>query len=281
MNNQHYPQIIDWTDAYENGAYIQNASEFPPRWNDQAAAFRTELGDRAQLDIAYGTQPRQKLDLFHPEGDDAKGLLVFVHGGYWKAFDKSTWSHFAQGVVSQGWAVAIPSYTLAPEARIADITKEVAAAIAHAAHLIAGPIHLAGHSAGGHLVTRMLCDNGPLVQASAASLRQRINKVISISGVHDLRPLLKTEMNAILQLDATETETESVVLQQPTHQAALLCLVGADERPEFIRQSELLANVWAGLGLETSLIKSTGKHHFDIIDSLISDDAESIQQMFL
>ena len=49
-------------------------------------------------------------------------LVVFVHGGYWLRFHRDIWSHFAQGLTARGWAVAMPSYTLAPEARIAAMT---------------------------------------------------------------------------------------------------------------------------------------------------------------
>lgn len=175
MNNQRYPTITNWDDAYENGAYIENSRQLPSRWNHQAANFRQKLGVHAELDIPYGPKSRQKFDLFHPEGE-AKGLFVFVHGGYWKAFDKSTWSHLAQGAVAQGWAVAMPSYTLAPEARIAQITHEIGMAIAQAAERVDGPIHLAGHSAGGHLVTRMLCNNGPLASKATNPVIRRIKK---------------------------------------------------------------------------------------------------------
>jgi len=273
MQTQHYPTIKNWDDAYENGAYIENSDQFPPRWNQQAAAFREQMGSRAELDIPYGKSERQTLDLFRPEGEP-KGLLAFVHGGYWKAFDKSTWSHLAQGAVDKGWAVAIPSYTLAPQARITKITREVAAAITHAASLIDGSIHLTGHSAGGHLVTRMLCANGPMASEEFLPIQQRIKKVISISGVHDLRPLLNTSMNSILQLDEAEALAESVVMQQPNHDAEVVYLVGSDERPEFIRQSILLANMWIGFGLDTSLIIAEDKHHFDVIDALNSEDIE-------
>jgi len=269
----HYPTIKNWDDAYENGAHIDNSSQFPPLWNKKAAAFRKQLGSRAELDIPYGQGERQTLDLFRPEGD-AKGLLVFVHGGYWKAFDKSTWSHLAQSAVAEGWAVAMPSYTLAPQARITKITREIAAAITHVASLVDGPIHLAGHSAGGHLVTRMLCANGPMASEEFLPIQQRIKKVVSISGVHDLRPLLNTSMNSILQLDEAEALAESVVMQQPNHNAEVVYLVGSDERPEFIRQSILLANMWIGFGLDTSLIIAEDKHHFDVIDALNSEDIE-------
>ena len=86
------------------------------------------MGQRARTDIPYGPRPRNRLDLFLPEAAP-HGLLVFVHGGYWLGFDREMWSHLASGAVARGWACAIPSYTLAPEARIAAMTQEIARAV--------------------------------------------------------------------------------------------------------------------------------------------------------
>lgn len=255
--------IADWDDAYANGPHIDRADTYPPMWQQRAAAFRQELGERAELDIPYGDGTRHRYDLFRPAGP-AAGLALFVHGGYWRAFDKSTWSHLARGAVGRGWAVAVPSYTLVPEARISDITVEIGCAIMAAAERVDGPVHLAGHSAGGHLVSRMLCRNAPL----GPSIQARIAQVVSISGLHDLRPLLNLEMNADLKLDEAEAAEESPVLQYPVPQARLTCWVGSCERPEFLRQNDLLASIWGGLGAETDIVHTDGKHHFDVIGDL-------------
>ena len=118
---------IDWEDAFSNGDYIENAADFPPMWSEQAARFRASV--RGRLDLPYGDAPREKLDLFLPD-KTPKGLIVFVHGGYWQAFDKSSWSHLARGGLAAGWAVALPGYDLCPDVRIADITRQIAKAVA-------------------------------------------------------------------------------------------------------------------------------------------------------
>src|SRR5690606_30985533 len=145
---------------------------------------------RAELGVAYGDDARERFDLFMP-GREPRGLVVFVHGGYWMALDNSYWSHLAAGSVDNGYAVAMPSYSLCPQVRIAQITVQIAAAIATAAGRVSGPIHLVGHSAGGHLVTRMISHTSPLTEDVAG----RISNVVSLSGVHDLRPLMRTSMN--------------------------------------------------------------------------------------
>ncbi len=257
--------IRDWDDAYNNGGHIEGGSEYPIKFAKEALAFRKGIiaAGQAELDIAYGAAEREKLDIFRPAGV-IKGLAVFIHGGYWRAFDKSDWSHLAKGAVECGWAVCLPSYTLAPEARLSEITKQIARAIDYAADLIDGPIRLAGHSAGGHLVSRMACENSTLGTVAL----QRLEAVVSISGLHDLRPLLRTSMNDVLKLDLVEATAESAALLRPREDIDITCWVGSDERPEFIRQNDLLANIWSGLGASIKAIHAPNKHHFNVIEDL-------------
>lgn len=257
--------IEDWNDAYANGAHIAGAADYPDKWMAEALQFRQLMTQKqlADLDIPYGDSDRQKLDIFRPAAD-INGLVVFIHGGYWRAFDKSCWSHLAGGAIRRGWAVAMPSYDLLPAVSISEITRQMGSAICKAASLIDGPIRLTGHSAGGHLVTRMICQDSPLSPA----VGQRIDRVVSISGLHDLRPLLKTKMNDDFRLTETEAVAESPALNRPIANVELACWVGAEERPEFIRQAELLANIWTGCGLQTSAHLAKNQHHFNVIDAL-------------
>lgn len=262
----HLHRNTDWDDAYSNGIHIAGGNDFPARWEKAAADFRTRMTEkgRAAIDLAYGADERQRLDLFRPEAEP-RGLVVFVHGGYWLAFDKSRWSHLAEGAIEQGYAVALPSYRLCPQVRISQIVEDVAKAVEHAAQLIAGPIRLAGHSAGGHLVTRMVSRKCPL----APDVATRIVRTVSISGLHDLRPLMKTGMNRELAIDAAEAAAESPALLEPMDGTRLVCWVGAAERAEFLRQSTLLTNIWTGLGAATALVTEPDRHHFNIVDGLM------------
>ena len=258
----------DWDDAYANSAHVPGSDRLPALWAERAAAYRASLG-AFRPDIAYGPGERHRLDLALPDGD-SNGLVVFVHGGYWMRIDKSSWTDLAEGARSHGWTVALPSYTLTPAARISDITAEIAAAIAAAAALVSGPIRLAGHSAGGHLVTRMLCDDGRLEPA----VYNRIASTLSISGLHDLRPLLKTRMNETLGLTMEEATLESAALCLPRGRSPVTAWVGGDERPEFIRQAELMANIWTGFEVPTRLVVEPGLNHFSVIEGLKDPSAQ-------
>ncbi|WP_172299258.1 alpha/beta hydrolase [Pseudoruegeria sp. HB172150] len=251
-------KTFDWDDAYDNSGHILDAASYPRKWQTEADAFRSSHPS-AILDLRYGPGARNNLDIFLP-GEEPKGLAVFVHGGYWMKFDKSTWSQLAQGSVDAGWAMALPSYTLAPDASISQITREIAAAVTAAAERVAGPIRLSGHSAGGHLVSRMACENSPL----AGQVRKRMTGVVSISGLHDLEPLRNTKMNATLRIDDTVAVSESAVRNKPVTGLPVTAWVGSSERPEFLRQSRLLAGAWPNCIVQID----DGRHHFDIIEGL-------------
>lgn len=249
--------------AYANGAFIPGADGFPPRWRAAAAAFRGTA--RAELDLPYGPGERQRFDLFLPQGS-ARGLLVFVHGGYWMAFDRSVWSHLAAGAVAMDWACAMPSYTLAPDARIADITAEVSAAVRAAASRVSGPVVVAGHSAGGHLSARMACADIDI---------PRLARVVPMSPVAELAPLMATEMNTRLRIDAAEAAAESPARLTRRAGVSAHVWVGGQERPAFLWQARTLSEEWS-----CPWTVAPGRHHFDVIDDL-SDPASCLMQACL
>jgi arylformamidase len=269
--------MTDWDDAFDNVGQVPGALAYFDVWPARAQVFRVS-GVKAELELAYGESAREKIDLFLPEigdGGKAKGLVIFVHGGYWLRLDRSCFSDLARGPLDNGWAVAMPSYTLAPEAHISEITRQIARAIEFAATKVSGPICLVGHSAGGHLVSRMLCQDSALNAATQA----RIQNTMSISGVHDLRNLRKTKLNQTLQLSETEARSESTCLRQPLADAKITCWVGGDELPEFIRQSRLLHQAWKKNGADISLEIAVGKHHFNVCDALKNPNSRMTQML--
>jgi len=271
-----FHEIKDWDDAYANTDHIPDAAGYIKRWPKLASAFRKELlkENRAALDLSYGKGERNLLDIFYPQ-DEPKGLMIFVHGGYWYRFSKNDWSHLAAGALEQGWIVVMPSYSLCPTVRISDITKEVAKAIEFVAKDIKGPIRLAGHSAGGHLVARMVCNKSPL----SKRVQSRIEHTLAISPVSDLRPLCCLKLNETLGLSDKEAEAESPALLTPLPNARVTCWVGAAERSEFVRQNALLANIWHGLGARITHVEQSDRHHFDVVEELADAQSEMVKAL--
>jgi len=232
--------------AYANSAFIPDGESFYAMWEAKAAAFRT-----AQSRTRFSEQG----EIYAPKGP-LRGTVVFVHGGYWSAGSPSMFSHLAAGALAAGYAFALPSYTLAPDARIRDITQQIAGRIGEVARAMDGPLYLAGHSAGGHLVARMACAD------MKADWSPRVCRIMAISPLSDLAPLMETSMNATLGIDAQEARAESPIHHAP-QDIPVTAWVGGGERPAFLDQAKWLHDAWG-----CDLTVEGEKHHFDVIEGL-------------
>jgi arylformamidase len=236
------------------------------RWRETAEAARAA---RPPLEIACGPGPREVMDLFSA-GDDAP-VAVFLHGGYWQALDRGWFSGIAPALLAHGVSLAIPSYDLCPAVRLGTILRQVRAAVdAVRARTGARPV-VFGHSAGGHMAACMLSEG----RASAA---------VAISGVFDLAPLIPTSLNVALRLDEAEASALSPihwpVPDGSTPGGTILdCLVGADESPEFLRQSRMMADLWAARGVETRCQALPGLNHFTVLDPLFDNDSALVRRI--
>ncbi|WP_019954490.1 alpha/beta hydrolase [Yoonia vestfoldensis] len=244
---------MDLDEAYANAAYIPGGADYPDRWAAQAASFRQSA--RCELDLVYGESDRQRFDLFHPDRL-ARGVVIFVHGGYWLRFDKSFWSHLAAGPLALGWAVAMPSYDLCPKVGIPQIGDQIVRAIDVIARRVPGPVRLVGHSAGGQLVARAMAPR------HGAAWQQRVACVVPVSPVADLAPLMQTTMNADLRITPEIAQAESPV-NSPVPPCPVTVWVGGAERPAFVEQATKLAHVWA-----CPLTIAENHHHFNVIEDL-------------
>ena len=256
-------ELPDLTPDYENAGHIPHGDAYPTRWAERAAAFREAMGPRAVLGAHYGDGYRQWADLYYPEGSP-RGVAVIVHGGYWMRFGPRDWSHLAAGAVEAGWLAVVPGYTLSPNGTVRSIVHEVARCVDLVAGANPGPVRLAGHSAGGQVVARLACTDTPLAPRTVA----RLERVVSISGLADLRPLLRTDLNHTLDLSEADARAQSPALLDPLAHIDLVAWVGANERPEFVRQNRLIATAWERLVRSVRCVEEPGRHHFDVVEGL-------------
>ncbi len=241
---------MDLSDAYANAPHIPDGGSYPARWAERSAAFRAA---HPPVRIAYGKGAREWLDLHRPAGVP-EGLVVIVHGGYWMRFSPDEFAWLAEGALGRGWAVALPAYPLCPEASVGGIVRTVARAADLAAEHVAGPVVLTGHSAGGHVVARLLCAD------VALSCRPRVRRALPVSPLSNLLPLRMTSLNATLALSPEEAAAESPILR-PRPAAPVTVWVGGAERPAFLDQAAWLARAW-----DAPLVVEAGRHHFDVIE---------------
>ena len=261
MKTKLAPDVLER--EYNNRALVPDHGDYFARWQRDSEYVRNTL--KGELDVPYGPDERHRIDLFPAQ--DARGTLVFIHGGYWRSLDKNMFSWLAAPWAAAGINVALPNYRLAPNVRIEDI---VADALAAANWLFrAGPargfsmdrVVLSGHSAGGHLAAAIFAASSDAMEFDPA----RIVGGVPISGVFDFEPLMRHSFNADLRLDEAQVGRLDLYDKRPTIRAPLVVAAGAAESSEFRRQSRCLADAWGTQVKALMLLPSL--NHFSVVDA--------------
>ena len=241
---------LDLEKEYNNRARVPDNPAIIASWAGESAAYRQIKPPQA---IRYGDGERHVFDLF--EAGDGP-CVMYVHGGYWQALDKSFHSIHARGLNELGVSVAVPSYDLCPNVRIGDIVENIRAACVTLNQTTGAPVIVSGHSAGGHLAACMLATESHVPAAYA------------ISGVFELAPLTATSLNEKLLLDAAEAEALSPILWPAPEGKTLDAVVGEIESGEFLRQSADMVRAWGNDGVETRYEEIADANHFTVIAPL-------------
>lgn len=255
---------IDYEVEYNNRARVPENPALMAGWARDAAAYREQ---RAPRRVVYGPGPRHVIDFFTGDGQKfGEGpLVVFIHGGYWQALDGSSFSHMARGLNANGISVAVPTYTLCPQASIADIIAEMRQATRELAKL-SDRLVISGHSAGGHLAACMLATDWKAYDAAVSP--HLVSAAYAISGLFDLEPLVSTSINKALGLDPASAHASSPLFWKPPSFGSLDAVVGEAESAEYHRQSRTIVEVWGQAGLAAQYGKVRAANHFTAIAPL-------------
>lgn len=258
-----------WLDAqYNNRARVADHVQILQRW----AAASTLARDKSthHLDLRYGAGAGETLDVFPTSSPNAP-VLVFIHGGWWRALDKSDCSFVAPSFTADGALVVVPNYALCPAVSIEQIALQLVQALVwtyrHAASYGGDPrrIVVVGHSAGAHLAAMMLSCRWKQVADDLPA--QLVSGALAISGVYDLEPLRQTPfLQADLKLTPAAVRRLSPAFF-PRPRGKLHAVVGADESEEFLRQNALIRDVWGPTSVPVCE-SLPGHHHFTVMNSL-------------
>jgi len=279
------PRLDDpaWLDAqYNNRARVPEAVAILARWA-KASAVARDGSPAKRLDVRYGDGPNETLDVF-PAARPGAPILFFVHGGYWRALDKSDHSFVAPSFVADGATVVVPNYALCPSVTIEDIALQMTRALAwtwrHAAEFgaDASRIAVAGHSAGGHLAAMLLScrwkqvgEDLPLAPLSGA---------LAISGLYDLEPVrLTLFLQDDLRLTPSQVARLSPAFFPRPKGGKLFTTVGGDESEEFLRHNQLIRDQWGPTAVPVCETVS-GMNHFTVLESLV-DPAGRLHELAL
>jgi arylformamidase len=254
--------------AYNPRVAVPEFNDHFERWKKRSAQAQQTLAGRAYNDVAYGPDPTQKLDIYRAKGE-SQALLIYIHGGYWRALDKSIQRFVAPPFVERGVTVASINYALCPAVHVQDIVLQVLQACAWLYRN--GPnfgaphdrLFVSGHSAGGHLTAIALAALWPKFSPDLPG--KVVQGGLSISGVYDVEPVMNTpSVNVDVQLTPSEARRVSPVYMPPATNASLYTAVGGKEQEGFHEQNRLIRTKWK------SVIKDDfpcpEDNHFTILD---------------
>lgn len=239
----------------EMAAYVQHSARMQALPQRRAA-------------LAYGAHADEVLDLFPVHGHPEAPLMVFIHGGYWRALSVRESVFMAESLNAQGVAMASINYTLAPEATLHQIVDQCARAVqwlhTHGHGVGVAPSHavLAGSSAGAHLAAQLLAHDGAL-QRSLPTHWLRAG--VLVSGLFDLAPIAATTPNAWLQLSAADVQALSPVHHLPSADVALEVVVAETDTAAFKQQSLDYLHACRARGVRAHACEVAGRNHFNVI----------------
>ncbi len=254
--------------AYNPRVAVPDAETYLAAYAARAEDARARLDGR--LDIAYGDASGERLDIFAPPDAEGAPIQVFIHGGYWRALDKSDFSHLAEPLVDAGACAVMVGYDLCPAVTLDTVVREVRNAIRwvyeNAASFggDASRLFVSGHSAGAHLAVMAMARDW----AAEGLPGDVIKGVFAVSGVYELLPVTRISVNAEIGLDADCALRNSPTLHPPGPVAPLAISVGGDEPREWIAQSEDLYAACRKRGVACDFTRVPGVHHFSIVDEL-------------
>lgn len=267
-----------YAQAYDNRANVPDNAVHMARWAADSALVRAGAVTYFE-DLAYGDAASETLDYFPAnslDDDHPPPLLVFVHGGYFRALDKRDHSFVANVPTRRGVSVAVVNYALCPAVSVETIVSQVLQSVAwlyREAERLGHDrrrIFVAGHSVGGHLVAMLMAARWPDVGADLPV--DLIKGGLSISGLYDMEPLRRTGfLQSDLQLTEAAVARLSPAYMTPATGAPLITAVGELESSEYHRHNALIRAAWPDNARED--IALPGKHHFTAMDDLMRDDS--------
>jgi len=278
-----------YAQQYNNRANVPENPVHMARWAADSALARAAAIEYFE-DLSYGdadsplfaTETYDYFPAMHVPDGARPPLLVFLHGGYYRALDKSDHSFVASVPTRRGVSVAVINYALCPDVTVETIVRQALQAVAwlyRQADVLGHDrdrIFLAGHSVGGHLVTMLMAALWPQIGADLPA--DLVKGGLSISGLYDLEPLRRTDfLQADLKLSDADVARMSPAFMQPATRAPLVTAVGELESSEYQRQNALIRAAWRSNAREH--IPLPGRHHFNAMDDLAREDSPMMRAL--
>lgn len=239
-----------------------------------AANTLARLGDyHLQIDVAYGKEPLQRLDIYRPtaEAENAP-VVLFFYGGCWggcTTFEKAYYRFVADTLTSVGYIAVIADYRRYPEVTIEPILADAAAATEWVVENLVRsgeserPLFLMGHSAGAHLAAMLSVDE----QRLAPDTHNAVTGFIGLAGPYDFLPLTKPYQVKVFAPPQRYAKTQPINFLNG-NEPPMLLLWGADDETVYRRNIENMAAKAAHVGVPVRQRIYPGMGHVDLVSAL-------------
>ncbi len=180
--------------------------------------------------VAYGPEPRERLDVYRPNTTTSLPTIIFFYGGSWNAGSKSTYPFVAATLARRGNVVVVPDYRLYPQVRFPTFLQDCARAVAwtqqHLAELHGDPhrVFVMGHSAGAYNAIMLALD--PHYLDDAGTSRDALAGAIGLAGPYDFLPITGPEVRAVFA-PVQDGPASQPITYADGHAPPLLLLAGS------------------------------------------------------
>lgn len=222
--------------------------------------------------LAYGPQPRQKLDVYVPtEAKPPFRVVVFFYGGGWKSGSKDLYRFVGQALAARGFVAVVPNYRVAPEVTFPAFIADSAAAVRWTYNNIADfggaldHLYLMGHSAGAY--NAAMISVNPEYLAAEGLTPKIISGVVGIAGPYAFNPLQYSSTRPIFE-GAKDPEATQPVTFADGDAPPMLLLHGLDDGTVKPVNSRRMAKRLNQAGAEATLIEYRGLGHYIIVAAL-------------
>jgi acetyl esterase/lipase len=287
--------------AYVQRALAQDAStyytvmhpeQFKTDWTGfyrqadaKTALVRSQL--RHELNIPYGADTKQRLDIYFPEKMPAKApVFLFLHGGGFREGDRAQYGFVAKPFAEHGVISVIASYRLTGggfryPAQRDDARLAVLWLYRNIARYGGDPrrIYISGHSSGAILVADLGVDRAWLVRAGVP--KQLVRAIIPISGPYDLRTAANPIEPNVFWSGYTPTAESRTQASPGLHildpVPTALVVAGSTENEgydDYVGSSEAFVAALAAHGARAQFLSLPGAGHGDTVWALGDEHSE-------
>ncbi len=224
---------------------------------------------RVAQGAAYGTEPRQKLDVWAPARRAGQELpiVVFFYGGGWNSGERGDYGFAGAAFAGEGFVAIVPDYRLVPSVRFPAFVEDGALAVRwardNAARYGGDPkrITLAGHSAGAYNAAMLALDRRFLTEAGVDP--KTVRAAALLSGPYDFYPFTEPRGRGAFGAFAQPLETQPINFARADAPPMFLAH-GSDDRVVFPKNSRNLAQRLQQAGAPVTLRIYPGASHVDL-----------------